>query len=72
VGVINLALAFGNLLPIPALDGGRLLFVLIEAVRGKRVDPEKERMVNAYSMMVLLALMAFITFLDVFFPVIPR
>jgi regulator of sigma E protease len=72
VGAINLALAFGNLLPIPALDGGRLLFVFLEAIRGKRVDPEKERMVHAYSMMVLLALMLFITFLDVFFPVIPR
>jgi regulator of sigma E protease len=72
VGLINLALAFGNLLPIPALDGGRLLFIFLEAVRGKRVDPEKERMVHAYSMLVLLALMVFITYLDVFFPVIPR
>jgi regulator of sigma E protease len=72
VGLINLALAVGNLLPIPALDGGRLMFILLEAIRGKRIDPEKERMVNAYSMLVLLGLMAVITYLDVFFPVLPR
>jgi regulator of sigma E protease len=72
MGGINLALAFGNLLPIPALDGGRLVFVALEALRGRRVDPEKERMVHAYSMLVLLALMTFITFLDLFFPVLPR
>jgi regulator of sigma E protease len=72
IGMINLALAIGNILPIPALDGGRLVFVLLEAVRGKRVDPEKERMVHGYTMLVLLALMLFITYLDVFFPVLPR
>ncbi|MBN2084874.1 MAG: site-2 protease family protein [Anaerolineales bacterium] len=72
IGMINLALAVGNILPIPALDGGRLVFILLEAVRGKRVDPEKERMVHGYTMLVLIALMLFITYLDVFFPVLPR
>jgi regulator of sigma E protease len=72
IGMINLALAVGNILPIPALDGGRLVFVLLEAIRGKRVDPNKERMVHGYTMLVLLGLMAFITYLDVFFPVMPR
>jgi regulator of sigma E protease len=72
IGLINLALAFGNILPIPAFDGGRLLFVLIEAVRGKRVDPEKERMVHGYSLLILILLMLFITYLDIFFPVLPR
>lgn len=72
VGMINLALAIGNILPIPALDGGRLVFVLLEAIRGKRVDPTKERLVHAYSLLALLALMLFITYLDVFFPVLPR
>jgi regulator of sigma E protease len=72
IGMINLALAIGNILPIPALDGGRLVFILLEAVRGKRVDPEKERMVHGYTMLVLIALMLFITYLDVFFPVLPR
>ncbi|MBN1438155.1 MAG: site-2 protease family protein [Anaerolineales bacterium] len=72
IGLINLALAIGNILPIPAFDGGRLVFVLLEAVRGKRVDPEKERMVHGYSLLVLILLMAFITYLDLFFPVMPR
>jgi regulator of sigma E protease len=72
IGFVSLALAIGNLLPIPALDGGRLLFVFLEAVRGKRIDPEKERMVNGYSMLVLLGLMVIITWLDLFFPVLPR
>jgi len=72
IGMINLALAIGNILPIPALDGGRLVFILIEAVRGRRVDPEKERMVHGYTMLILIVGMLFITFLDVFFPVLPR
>ncbi|MGD0172855.1 MAG: M50 family metallopeptidase [Anaerolineales bacterium] len=72
IGMINLALAIGNILPIPALDGGRLVFIYIEAIRGKRVNPEKERMVHAYTLLVLLVLMLFVTYLDFFFPVLPR
>ncbi len=72
IGMINLALAIGNILPIPAFDGGRLLFVFLEAIRGKRVDPEKERMVHGYSLLILILLMLFITYLDLFFPVMPR
>lgn len=70
--MINLALAIGNILPIPALDGGRLVFVVLEAVRGKRVDPMKERLVHAYTLLALLGLMLFVTYLDFFFPVLPR
>nr|WP_124067488.1 site-2 protease family protein [Clostridium sp. E02] len=54
-----------NLLPIPALDGGRLLFLIIEAIRGKRMDPEKEGMVNMISMVALMALMIFVVFNDI-------
>lgn len=54
-----------NLLPIPALDGGRLLFLIIEAIRGKRMDPEKEGMVNLIGMMALMALMIFVVFNDI-------
>lgn len=46
-----------NLLPIPALDGGRLVFLFIEAVRGKPIDKEKEGMVHMAGMMLLMALM---------------
>lgn len=53
-----------NLLPIPALDGGRLLFLVIELVRGKRVPPEKEGYVHMIGMMFLLILMAFVVFND--------
>ena len=54
-----------NLLPLPALDGGRLLFLIVEAIRGKRVDPDKEGMVHFVGMMLLFALMFFTFFNDI-------
>lgn len=54
-----------NLLPIPALDGGRLLFMVIEIIRGRRLDPEKEGMVHFVGMMMLFAFMLFVVFNDV-------
>ena len=54
-----------NLLPIPALDGGRLVFLFIEAVRGKPIDKEKEGMVHMAGMMLLMALMVLVLFNDV-------
>ena len=53
-----------NLLPIPALDGGRLVFLIIEAVRGKRVPPEKEGYVHFIGFVLLMALMVFVLFND--------
>lgn len=53
-----------NLLPIPALDGGRLVFLFVEAVRGKRVPPEKEGMVHLAGMLLLFGLMIFVVFND--------
>lgn len=55
--IISFALGLFNLLPIPALDGGRLAFIIAEMVRGKPVDPEKEAMVHIAGFGVLLALM---------------
>ena len=72
IGLVSVALATTNLLPLPALDGGRILFVLIEAVRGRRVDPAREGMVHLIGMAMLLALMALITYQDIFNPIIPR
>ena len=46
-----------NLLPLPALDGGRLLFIIIEMIRGKKLPPEKEGMVHFVGLVILLALM---------------
>jgi regulator of sigma E protease len=54
-----------NLLPLPALDGGRLVFLTIEAIRGKRVAPDKEGWVHAIGLILLLALMAFVMFNDI-------
>lgn len=72
VGLVSVALATTNLLPIPALDGGRILFVLIEAVRGRRMDPAREGMVHLVGMVLLLMLMVVITYQDIFNPIIPR
>jgi regulator of sigma E protease len=68
-GVISVALAFTNLLPLPALDGGRLVFVLLEAIRGRRIAPEKEAMVHFAGMMFILALAVLITIQDVSNPI---
>ncbi|MFL7839118.1 MAG: M50 family metallopeptidase [Candidatus Promineifilaceae bacterium] len=69
--IISIALGLTNLLPIPALDGGRILFVLIEAVRGRRIEPERESMVHVIGMLVLLVLMVFLIFQDIINPIVP-
>lgn len=70
-GIINLGLAVTNLLPIPALDGGRILFVIIEAIRGRRIEPEREGLVHMVGMLLLLGLMVLIIIQDVVNPIIP-
>lgn len=54
-----------NLLPIPALDGGRILFVLVEAVRGKPLDKNKEGYVHFAGFVLLIALMVFVMYNDI-------
>lgn len=63
--LITINLGVVNLLPIPALDGSRVVFLIIEAVRRKPVDPEKEGMVHAIGFAALMVLMIVITFSDV-------
>ena len=58
-------LGFMNLLPIPARDGGRLVFLIIEAVRRKRVPPVKEGMVHFAGFAVLMVLMVVVMFNDI-------
>lgn len=66
IGVLLTAnLGVMNLLPLPALDGGRLVFLIIEAVRGKRVPPEKEGVVHFAGFVLLMALMVVIMFNDI-------
>lgn len=54
-----------NLLPLPALDGGRLVFLFIEVIRRKRISEDKEGMVHFIGLMCLFALMIFVMFNDV-------
>jgi len=54
-----------NLLPIPALDGGRLLFLIVEAIRRKKIDPKKEGIIHFVGIVILLALMVFVMFNDI-------
>ncbi len=63
--LLSVNLAIMNLLPIPALDGGRLVFILLEMLRGKPVDREKEGAVHMAGMAVLMTLMVFILFNDI-------
>ena len=63
--LLSANLAVMNLLPLPALDGGRLVFLLIEAIRGKPVPPEKEGYVNLAGMALLLILVVFVLFNDI-------
>lgn len=63
--ILSLNLALINILPIPALDGSRIVFALIEAVRRKKIPPEREAFVHAVGMMMLLGLMVLITVADV-------
>ena len=63
--ILSVNLGILNLLPLPALDGGRLVFMLIEVVRGKPVPPEKEGIVHFVGMVAFMILMVFILFNDI-------
>lgn len=63
--LLSMALGLANLLPLPALDGGRMVVVLMEALRGRPFDREREMAIQRAGLMALLALMVLIAFLDV-------
>ncbi len=63
--LLTINLGVFNLLPLPALDGGRLFFMLIELVRGKPIPQDKEGMVHAIGLMILLGLSVIISFNDI-------
>lgn len=65
VAMLTINLGVFNLLPLPALDGGRLFFLLIELIAGKPVPPEKEGLVHAAGMMLLLMFAALVMFFDI-------
>ncbi len=64
LGFISVNLGFFNLLPIPALDGSRLVFLFIELVRGKPINPEKENLVHVLGFILLIGLMIIVTYKD--------
>lgn len=63
--LLTINLGVFNLLPLPALDGGRLFFMLIELITRKKVPPEKEGMVHGIGFMLLIALIIFVSFNDI-------
>ncbi len=63
--LINISLGIFNLLPVPALDGGRLVFLVIEWIRGKAIDPQKEGMVHFVGLILLFGLILFLTYNDI-------
>ena len=65
MALLSLSLAFMNLLPIPALDGGRLVFVLFEWLTGKRASPKIENAMHQIGFMFLIGLIILITFKDI-------
>ena len=54
-----------NLLPLPALDGGRLVFLIVEAIRRKKIDPDKEGFVHFIGIALLMILMVVVMFNDI-------
>ena len=63
--LLTINLGIFNLLPLPALDGGRIIFVLIEMIRRKPIPPEKEGMVHSIGFLLLIALMIFVSYQDI-------
>ena len=65
VAIISLNLAVLNLIPFPALDGGRLLFLGIEKIKGSKVNPKVENAIHSVGIVLLLALVILITYKDI-------
>jgi regulator of sigma E protease len=66
IGFLSLSLGLINILPFPALDGGRLFFLVLEGIRGRPVDPVREQMVHYVGLAILFGFIALVTFNDVF------
>ena len=67
-GTFSAGLSVANMLPLPALDGGRVFFIVIEAIRGRRVNPEREGMFHFVGIVVLITLMVLISINDLVAP----
>ena len=69
IALISIALGLTNLLPLPALDGGRILFVLIEMVRGRPIPPEREGVVHLLGLIFLLSVTVVVVINDIINPI---
>lgn len=69
IAVISIALGLTNLLPLPALDGGRIFFVILEIIRGRPIAPEREGLVHFVGLMLLLGMTVLIMLNDIVNPV---
>ncbi len=65
IALLSINVGFINLLPFPAFDGGRILFLIIEKIKGSPVKPETENKIHTIGFILLLALMLYITFNDI-------
>ena len=65
IALLSINVGIMNLLPLPALDGGRLVFLIIEKIKGKPVKPETENMIHNIGFYLLIALLLYVTFNDV-------
>ncbi len=69
IGIIGIGLAIANLLPFPALDGGRLLFILIEIVLGRRLEPRYEGLAHTIGFFLLIVIFIYVNYLDFVNPI---
>ena len=69
LGNISVMIAIGNLLPVLPLDGGHILFMIIEKIKGKKVNPKVIIAVTNIGMIIMIALIIFAFYLDIFNPI---
>lgn len=65
VAFLSINVGFINLLPLPAFDGGHIVFIIIEKIKGSPVDPETENKIHTIGMILLMLLLVFVTFNDI-------
>jgi regulator of sigma E protease len=65
LGFLSLNFAIINLIPFPGLDGSRVLFSLVEWVRGKPIPPQREGIIHAIGFVILLVLLVLVTYRDI-------
>lgn len=65
IAFLSINVGFINLLPLPAFDGGHILFIIIEKIKGSPVDPKTENIIHTIGLMLLMLLMIYITLNDV-------